>query len=212
MCGMRDEIRAQLHGCARSVGIEAGLFLGIFVVASAVGATIWNSAVTVPQVVLYQGQLITPTAVQATQTVGIDAVYLFVSLPIGLVLGAGLMYWRRSTPVRTVAILAVVSVFAAALMERLGLWIGPGDPMSLLQHAPTGTTASGQLAVQATGVLLVWPVAAVLGALLVLLFAPPTLFEAPHEVDATTSGEQTPADEGVGARDEIDDEVVPHAN
>lgn len=209
---MRDEIRAQMRGYAAGVGVEAGLFLGIFVVAGVVAAAIWNATVTAPQVVLYQGHLIPPTAVQATQTVGVDAVYLLVGLPIALVLGAGLMYWRRRTPVATVVILAVVSIFTAALMERLGLWFGPGDPMRLLQHSSTGTTAPGQLAVQATGVLLVWPVAAVLGALLVLLFAPPARFEPPVEVADPASQEQSAGDAGTGTRDEIGDEVVPRAN
>ena len=126
-------------------------------------------------------------AIEATKTPGIDAVYLFVSVPIALTIGAALMYWLRRSPVTTVAFLALAGVCAAALMERFGLMLGPGSPADALRQAATGATAPVRLRVQATGVLMAWPGAAVLGALIVLLVAPTHVFE-PGDQSAAPTG------------------------
>lgn len=164
---------------ARRLGIELGIVLGIFVAASLIGALIWDSVADLPRwtqsATGVQGIQMGP--VQSQKTISIDAGYLFVATPIALVIGIGLSYWRRRTPVTTVVLLAVASILAAALMERFGFWIGPGDPLTALQAAKTGATAPVRLQVQATGVLLAWPAAALLGSFLVLLLAPAHKFE-----------------------------------
>lgn len=172
MCGVTEDVRARV----RASTVQAAIVLGVFAVASLVGAVIWRATVDLPR---WQrtGSDISMGAVEATKTVGIDAVYLFVSVPIALALGAGLMYLLRRSPVTTVAFIALAGVCAAALMERFGLLLGPGSPADALRHAATGATAPVQLKVQATGVLMAWPGAAVLGALLVLLAAPSQVFD-----------------------------------
>lgn len=174
----------QLKESGRDLLRESGLVLGIFVLASAVGALIWKSAVDLPrwQQTGHGTGNIAMDAISSTKTIGVDAVYLFVAVPVALALGAALMWWRRASPTRTVVLVVIGGVCAAALMERFGLWWGPGDPAAALASAAKGATAPIQLQVQATGVLLAWPVAAALGALLVLLFAPPARFESASDV------------------------------
>lgn len=186
MCGVSDEMK----GVVRRIGAETGIIVGVFAIASLVAALIWNAVADLPLMIqlgsgkstivfgsLIQQQEVSDAAVQAMKVVRIDATYLFVSAPIALLLGAGLAYWRRRTPVTTVVLIALISVCAAALMERFGLWIGPANPIDVLKAAKVGASASAQLKVQATGVLLVWPAAALLGALAVLLVAPARTFE-----------------------------------
>lgn len=171
MCGvtdLKDEVRRR--------GREAALFGVIFVVASLLGALIWQASVDLPRWQRVSGSVVMGP-IEATKTIDLDAVYLFVSVPIALLVGAGLTYWRRRTPVTTVALIALMSLLAAALMERFGLWFGPSSPATVLRSAAVGATAPVQLKVQATGVLMAWPAAAVLGALLVLLFLPANTFE-----------------------------------
>ncbi|MGN6722829.1 MAG: hypothetical protein ACTHJM_09465 [Marmoricola sp.] len=169
---MTDDVRDEV----RRRGREAALFGAIFVVASLLGALLWQAFVDLPRWQRVSGNVVMGP-IEATKTIDIDAVYLFVSVPIALVLGAGLAYWRRRTPVTTVALIPLMSLLAAALMERFGFWFGPSNPGSVLKHAAIGATAPVQLKVQATGVLMAWPAAAVFGALLVLLFLPASKFE-----------------------------------
>ena len=181
MCGVTDDVRDEVRHRAREIVI----FGGIFVVASLVGALIWQASVDLPRWQRIAGdEAMGP--IEATKTVGIDAVYLFVSVPIALVLGAALTYWRRRTPVTTVILIALMSLIAAALMERFGLWLGPSDPAVVLRNAAVGATAPVQLKVHATGVLMAWPALAVLGSLLVLLLVPTDRFDDVDRADSDT--------------------------
>lgn len=165
---MMDEVRRRMR--------EVALFAAIFVVASVFGALIWQASVDLPRWQRVSGQ-IAMGPIQATKTIGADAAYLFISAPLAFVLGVALTFWRRRTPVITVVLIALMSLVAAALMERFGLWLGPSDPADVLKHAAAGASAPVQLKVQATGVLMAWPAAAVFGSLLVLLFLPGDAFD-----------------------------------
>ncbi|HWU32517.1 MAG TPA: hypothetical protein VN108_06565 [Marmoricola sp.] len=185
-------VKAEMKDVLRGLSREVGIFAGAFAVASLVGALIWNAVVDLPlmtQAGSGRSTVVLAYAVQAIKTISIDAGYLFVSAPLALLLGAVLAYWRRRTPVRTVVLIALVSVCAAALMERFGLWIGPANPADVLEHAKVLTNAPVQLKVQATGVLLVWPAAALLGSLLVLLLAPASKFEEPLSLEREIADE-----------------------
>lgn len=177
MCGVKDDVTAM----ARRVGQEAALVLGVFAVASFIGALIWNGVVDLPR---WQrsAQGAGMSAVEATKTIGIDAGFVFVAAPLALLLGAALTFARRKTPVMTVVLIALASVCAAALMERFGLLLGPANPLDVFKSAKPGTFIPAQLQLQATGAILIWPGAALLGSLTVLLFTPADRFQA--EADA----------------------------
>lgn len=184
---MTDDLNRQ----ARRLGRDAAIFAAAFALAALVAALIWQGSVELPRWQRTSAG-VTLGPVEATKTVGIDAVYLFVSLPIALVLGAVLTYWRRRTPIAVVVLIAVMSLLAAALMERFGLWLGPGDPLSVLKSAASGASAPVRLRIQATGVLLGWPVAATLGSLLVLLCTPSERFGDADRTDSDMLGALTP--------------------
>lgn len=179
MCGVTDDLKAQ----ARALRIDVAIFAAIFAVASLIAALIWEGSVDLPRWQRVSGEVVMGP-IEATKTVGIDAVYLFVSVPIALALGAALTWWRRRTPVTTVVLIALLSLVAAALMERFGLALGPANPGDVLRHAAAGATAPVRLKVQATGVLMAWPAAAVLGSLLVLLFTSADQFEEADRADS----------------------------
>lgn len=172
---MTEDLKAR----TRALWLEVAIFAAVFVAASLIAALIWEGTVDLPRWQRASNEVLMGP-IEATKTVGIDAVYLFVSLPIALALGAALTWWRRRTPVTTVVLIALMSLIAAALMERFGLVLGPANPGDVLRHAATGATAPVQLQVQASGVLMAWPAAAILGALLVLLLTPG---DAPDQMD-----------------------------
>lgn len=190
MCGVTDDVRAR----TRASAVHAAVVVGAFAIASLIAALIWNAATDLPR---WQraGQSLSMGPVEATKTVGIDAVYLVVSVPIALAVGAALMYRLRRTPVTTVAFIALAGICAAALMERFGLMIGPSSPADVLRTAASGATAPVRLQIQASGVVLAWPGGALLGALLVLLITPAAAFdpvENPTETDRSGRLDELP--------------------
>ena len=83
----------------------------------------------------------------------------------------------REDPVVGVLTVAAGAILACALCVAVGLLVGPADPIKVLRDAAPGEQAPAQLTVHTWVVLVVWPLAAALGALVVLLLRPPRLQE-----------------------------------
>lgn len=123
---------------------------------------------------------------EVARQVGIDGWFAVVAMAGGLLSGIALLSWRKQRPLLVVGLVVVGGGLASALMLRVGGWLGPGDPAAALDGAPVGTTAPLDLALQATGLVWVWPLGAALGAvvqLLVLAPAEPQPEETLHPVD-----------------------------
>jgi hypothetical protein len=101
-----------------------------------------------------------------------DGVYVVIAAVAGLLSGLVLSWWRSRDPLLTSALLLLGSAVAAAAMAVTGHLLGPGDPGPALQAARIGARVPEQLSVSVShdfSVYLVWPVAVLGGALLVLL-------------------------------------------
>jgi len=97
-----------------------------------------------------------------------DGWYFTVAALGGLISGIVLLATRRSNPVVLVVLVTIGAGLASWLMARVGLWLGPPDPGSVLAHVPVGDKVPIQLQTHADGVRFVWPIAALVGALGVL--------------------------------------------
>lgn len=75
---------------------------------------------------------------------------------------------------------------AALLARRLGVLLGPPDPSTVVGSTSPGEHVPMQLDVNSYGVLLVWPVAALVGLLVVLIWLAP--------VEPSESSESAPGD------------------
>jgi hypothetical protein len=64
-----------------------------------------------------------------------------------------------------VVLVTVGALLAGWLVLRLGLWLGPANPRDVLPHVADGAKVPMQLRVHASGLLLVWPITALLGAI-----------------------------------------------
>ena len=82
--------------------------------------------------------------------------------------GIVLMWWRRRDPLLMVILLALGGGLAAWLMVQAGLWLGPEPELTALRDLKEGAEVSMQLKLHAPGMVWIWPIAAVLGALLQL--------------------------------------------
>lgn len=90
----------------------------------------------------------------------------------GLLLGVGLLARRQAHEV--VAVLAVLAgaFLAAWLSAQLGTALGPEDPDKVLAGGEVGATAEEQVVLTADVAYLVWPISAMIGAVVVLWSRP----------------------------------------
>lgn len=155
----------RVAGTARLAGelVLAAIALGL------VAAVLWSNLA--PEV---QGEL-TATGVrvgtaQARRQFGVDGWFGVVAAGGGLLLGTVAFARHRSRPVGALVVLAVAGAVAAAVQWSVGVLLGPGPVSERAAGLQAGSMISMPLEVNAPAVFLVWPIAAIVGALLVAAF------------------------------------------
>lgn len=104
-----------------------------------------------------------------------DGWFAVIAMVGGALSGLLLAAWRRRDSVVTVLLLPIGAGIATGLMVLLGDLLGPADPRSVSTASlAVGDKVPLQLHVHAHGVLLIWPLAALLGAFVVLIFLLPS--------------------------------------
>lgn len=100
---------------------------------------------------------------EAGQEFGVDVIYSAIAAATGLLAG-GLLGWRYSSAGWLIPVTVTISATVAAVIAwRLGVALGPPQPLSALEGARAGDLVPEQLDVHAKGLLLLWPIAALLG-------------------------------------------------
>jgi len=147
---------------------DAAVVIGILLVLGLAGGVLW-------------WLLVDPAAYTKTRDGGVmseaalrrqfsaDGVYAVIAAVTGLVAGLVLTWWRSRDPLLTSLLLILGAALAAAVMALTGLLLGPGDPGTALREAKVGAQVPLRLEVDTFSVYLVWPVAVLAGALVVLL-------------------------------------------
>jgi hypothetical protein len=138
-----------------------------FVVAGLVGAWVWSTVTTLPQV-SKSGNNASIASEELVKQVGMDGWFFVIALAGGVLSGVLLLAWRHRDPLLTVALVALGGGLASWLMVHVGTALGPGDPIAALRKLPDGAHVSEQLRLHAHGVAWVWSIAAAFGALLYL--------------------------------------------
>ena len=158
---------ASARSVARRVLSDAGIVLAWFVVVAAVAAVIWWQVTPLPFFTrTSSGAVMNP--VQLGGRVAVDGWYTVLAVGFGVVSGVVLTAWRRRDPVLTVLLITCGAGLAGWLAERVGQWLGPAAPKDVLGRLAAGQHAPVQLVLSAQGAQLVWPMAALLGAIGVL--------------------------------------------
>jgi hypothetical protein len=146
---------------------DAVVVFGWFVVAAVVSAVAWWQVTPLPTYTrTRQGAVM--DQVQLGGQVAVDGWYFLLAVGFGLVSGVALTAWRRRDAVVTVVLVTVGAIGAAWLAIGLGRWLGPPDPHRVMSHLAIGGHAPVQLALTSHGEWLVWPMAALIGAVGVL--------------------------------------------
>jgi CHASE2 domain-containing sensor protein len=105
---------------------------------------------------------------QLGREVSADGWYVTIAAVGGLLSGVGLLSLRRRDPLAMVVLVALGGLLCGWVMLRVGLWLGPADPAAVLRHAAVGAKVPLQLEPKASGVIYVWPITALLGAVAVI--------------------------------------------
>ncbi|HET8601868.1 MAG TPA: hypothetical protein VFL99_16205 [Segeticoccus sp.] len=158
---------SSVRSVAAPVLRDAGVVLAWFVVSAVVAAVVWWQVTPLPVFTrTHTGAEMNP--VQLGKRVAVDGWYFVLAVGFGVVSGVVLTAWRRRDPIFTVLLVACGAGLAGWLAARLGLWLGPASPKEVLGRLAAGQHAPVQLALSAQGAQLVWPMAALLGAVGVL--------------------------------------------
>lgn len=147
--------------------LDVAIVLVWFVVLGVVAGLVWWQVVDLPNATRSGGTDVVE-ADQLGKQVGIDGWFFVVSAVGGLVSGLGLLVWRRRDPLLMVALVTLGGGLASFLAVRLGRWLGPGSEIAALEGKADGAHAPMPLVVHAHGMVLVFPIACALGALLYL--------------------------------------------
>ena len=155
----------RVTSAARLVGelVLAAVVLGL------VAAVLWSSLAPDVQGELAAAGVRVGTS-QARRQFGVDGWFALLAAGGGLLLGTLVFARHRSRPVGALVALAVAGLVAAAVQWSVGVLLGPGPVGERAAELPAGSRISVPLELNAPAVLLVWSIAAVVGALLVAAF------------------------------------------
>jgi hypothetical protein len=141
--------------------------LAAFLAASVAVGLIWARVVE-PVTVTRSETGLQTGEVALTRRFDHDAWYSLLGGGTALLLGVGLTLWRRAHETATVVAVVLGALLAAWVSSVVGTATGPEAAEVVLADAEIGTTAPDQVVVTADAAHLAWPLAAVLGAVLVL--------------------------------------------
>jgi len=147
---------------------DVAAVLGSYLVLGIVGGILWWLLVDPAEFTKADNGALAMGEVELAERFNDDGWFAVIAGVVGLLSGAGVVWWRSRDPLLTVALVLVGSTLAAAVMAFLGQLLGPADPDSVVAAAEVGAMIPMQLEVTGFVCYLVWPLTALAGALLVL--------------------------------------------
>lgn len=151
--------------------LDVVLVLTAFLLAAVAVGVIWPQVVD-PVVVTRTNNGLLTGEVALAQRFDRVGWYSMLGGGAGLVLGALLLLLLRTHEVVTVLAVLGGAFLAAWLSAQVGTSLGPDDPNRVLADAAVGTKAPDRITLGADAAYLVWPIAAMLGAVVVQFTRP----------------------------------------
>jgi hypothetical protein len=160
------------HGRVRSVVTDLVVILGSYLLLGVLCGLLWWLLVDPAMFTKSEGGGGAMGELELSNRFNGDGWYAVIGAVAGLVSGVLLTWWRSRDFLLTTVLLLLGTAVAAAVMAVTGHWLGPGDPDAALAAVQVGDQVPVQLEVTAKATYLVWPMAALVGAL-VVLWSPP---------------------------------------
>lgn len=156
------------RGHWKVVVVDVVTVLGTFLVLGAVCGVVWWLVVDPAVFIRTRGGGGAMGEVELSKRFGADGWYSVIAIVAGFLSGIGLTWWRSRDFRLTTVLLVPGAALAAAVMAAVGRAVGPESPGIALAHAARGARVPVDLAVSATPSYLMWPIAVLFGALMVL--------------------------------------------
>ena len=150
---------------------EVAVCLGVLLVLAVICGVLWSRLAPSPEFTKFR----TDSSMgedQLSLRFAADAWYSVVAAVAGLLSGTVLSWWRDRDPLLTSAVLLAGSAAAGGVMSWVGHRLGPGNPSAALAAAKVGAHVPDQLVLSSHTAYVVWPLGALLGALIVLFGRP----------------------------------------
>jgi hypothetical protein len=141
-----------------------------FLVVGVVGALIWWQVTPLAAYTRTKDNG-TMDEAQLAKQISTDGWFFVVALVGGLLSGFVLLSWRRRGPILMVLAVCAGGFLAFYVMRQVGLWVGPADPTHVLRTISVGQKAPLRLKPQSHGLLFIWPLASMAGAVVGLIGA-----------------------------------------
>ena len=155
----------------RLLVLDVSVVLALFLVAGALSGALWPQLAD--PVTVTKGELgLTTSEVALSERFDSDGWYSVLAAGCGLVLGLVLTAWRRTDEVLTLLSVVAGAWLAAWVSAEVGTLVGPDDPREVLATARLGATAPDTVSVSSAAAYFLWPISAVIGAM-VVLWSPP---------------------------------------
>lgn len=162
--------RRASRGLILDVLLDVALVLGTFALLGVAGALLWQRLTVLATYTRTSDDAVL-SPVQYARQINPDGWFFVIALAGGALAGVALTLLRWRRPILLVLLLAAGGLLASTVMVHLGLALGPPDPRAVLEKVAAGTSVPMRLEVTATGVTLMWPVGALLGAMAMLGFS-----------------------------------------
>jgi hypothetical protein len=176
---------------------DAVVVLGVFLAVGLVCALAWWLLVDLPVYTSTGRGEGAMEQVELAKRFNADGWYAVLGAVGGFLAGLGLTWWRSRDYLRTVGLLLPGAGIGAATTALVGGLLGPDDPRVALATAARGEAVPVALQLSADVAYLVWPIAALAGALMVLWSStgparPDDVGDAGDVGDADTTGATDP--------------------
>lgn len=147
--------------------MDLGVVLVTFTVVGALGGLVWWLVVEPAELTRTTDGSVMGEAELAKQFAS-DGWYSVIAVVAGFLTGMALTWWRARDFLLTTVLLVPGAAAAAAVMAWVGRLLGPPDPDVVIKDLPRGATVPVELVVSAMSSYLMWPIAVLVGALMVL--------------------------------------------
>jgi hypothetical protein len=151
---------------------DTAAVLGTFLVLGVVGGLLWWLLVEPAEfTVTRRGPSM--SELELSRRFAADGWYSVIAVVAGFLGGVGITWWRARDPVRTTLLLVPGAVLASLVMVYAGGLLGPDGSRAALDQVRNAESVSVELAVSGLPFYLMWPTAALAGALMVLWSSSP---------------------------------------
>ena len=152
---------AESHSRSWPSPLQIGLVLLACVVAGAVVGVVWELLTPLPQFQVMGDRILLPGAEDET-AVAADGWFAVCTAVAGVVSAVAVFGQFREARLSVLAGLTLGSLLAAVVAWRVGVALGPDSVRAEAAGLSDGETFSGPLELSALGVLLTWPLTAVI--------------------------------------------------